>query len=832
MSCLNKTSLRQNYNSIIFFSILIFTLTINLQFVNAQSTGNLIKSGEFEDNIDSYFAIWKNANSQRTYDLYRSDVVFAGHGSFSAAIEAQGAPEDSTWALFTPNSNSNKVNLTQGKNYVFEYFAKSSVATKILFYSETTANYQATSPFYGANITEDWQRYSQVVTPTASGDSLIVFAIGNLPAGSTLNVDGIKLTELSNKLTTKEVKGYIGEKNKSLKISGFNPSDTDIDIELPYNDAETGQLIQKRFQPEKVDNSGVYFSMNEKTFSGIGRIYVNNILLGEFNYNVLPRITEIYPSQVRADADLTVNGSGFSPVDNNTFIIMNTIDTKGKRIDIWLKPKTIDSELKLVSLQIPIGVVSGRLYVNSSFTGLDSKTINNKSNSVNYKIKPSIYKLEWAKRGYDLVGDKIRIYGKGISNNPTVKFYDQSGKEISRLKAKLVSIGSVEETIESETPKNLSNPIVTVICDGVESDKSSALQYVARPRLTKISARTTHFVTGLNSHLPATKIGDVITLSGESLGMIGQTTTVEFQGIGQRIKTNASGTDKTGRTLKVTVPEGAISGLLNVESKGKRSNSLTLDIIPNIISVNPNPVIPGKPVSVTVKGMGGDINLTKIYFKISSGQEVSMKPDSILQSGNNMIVSAIAPNSLSYKNSTVNIEYNKLRNDEAKLTVAPSIERASIDMDNKTLIIQGNGFSNKISENVITYKYADEARTVVKPNVRVLGVYSNEEGQEIRIQILDDYHYGYVSVSVNGQNSNEVNFGPLSVRSIARRIEYVKSVNQVMGVLYISGSNFGPNGGVKVGDQWADVHYRSDFLIIAIVDKAYVYGKPVIVTKI
>jgi hypothetical protein len=96
---------------------------------------------------------------------------------------------------------------------------------------------------------------------------------------------------------------------------------------------------------------------------------------------------------------------------------------------------------------------------------------------------------------------------------------------------------------------------------------------------------------------------------------------------------------------------------------------------------------------------------------------------------------------------------------------------------------------------------------------------------------LDDYHFGYVSVSVNGENSNEVNFGPISIRNIARRIEFVKSENRIMGVLYISGYNFGANGGVRVGDQWANVHYRSNFFIIAIVDQAHVNDNPVIVTK-
>lgn len=113
----------------------------------------------------------------------------------------------------------------------------------------------------------------------------------------------------------------------------------------------------------------------------------------------------------------------------------------------------------------------------------------------------------------------------------------------------------------------------------------------------------------------------------------------------------------------------------------------------------------------------------------------------------------------------------------------------------------------------------------------MLGVYSTEEGQEIRVQILDDYYYGYVSVTVGGATSNEANFGPVSIRKLTRRIEFIESVGQEMGVLYISGYNFGSEGGVLAGDHWADIHYRSDFFIIAVVDQQYVYDNPVIVAR-
>jgi hypothetical protein len=144
-------------------------------------------------------------------------------------------------------------------------------------------------------------------------------------------------------------------------------------------------------------------------------------------------------------------------------------------------------------------------------------------------------------------------------------------------------------------------------------------------------------------------------------------------------------------------------------------------------------------------------------------------------------------------------------------------------------VIKGYGFSINPKENQITFRNADN--TAATPKTRALGVYPTEEGQEIRIQILDGMSAGKVTVSVAGQVSNEASFGQLTIRKIVRRVQFVQSLGRTAGVLYITGYNFGPTGGVRVGEVWADVHYRSDFFIIAVVDQAHLYDNPVIVAR-
>ncbi len=77
--------------------------------------------------------------------------------------------------------------------------------------------------------------------------------------------------------------------------------------------------------------------------------------------------------------------------------------------------------------------------------------------------------------------------------------------------------------------------------------------------------------------------------------------------------------------------------------------------------------------------------------------------------------------------------------------------------------------------------------TEVNPKVKMLGITNTSEGQEIKIQILDTYHYGFIKVTVNEDVSNEVSVGPAMISRIERRVQFVNSVQKVMGVLYISG---------------------------------------------
>ena len=282
----------------------------------------------------------------------------------------------------------------------------------------------------------------------------------------------------------------------------------------------------------------------------------------------------------------------------------------------------------------------------------------------------------------------------------------------------------------------------------------------------------------------------------------------------------------------MVVPQGVQSGYINVVVNSTESNYLPIEVIPTVVSVAPTPVSAGDDMTVRAYGVGNNVNLTYVEFYQGSNLINKVRPDYITYEGDLAVIALKAPYNGITEGIKVGVEYDRWTDKgTVNVNVVPHIVRAGINMDTKILSIIGYGFSISPRENVITYKYVDEDQTVIDPEVKMLGVYPVEEGQEIRIKILDNYHYGRINVQVGDNVSNEVNFGPITVASIARRVEYIDTSNSMMGVLYISGYNFGSGGGVLVGETWADVHYRSDFFIIAVVPEANVYDGPVIVAR-
>ncbi len=788
---------------------------------------NLLK-GDFETDTNNYWEVW-NTDPSRTYELSRSYDSCYGYGSYSAIIHQLG-PEGQRFdsGFITKNSN-NSFMVEAGKSYTLIFHAKATNWTKVTVFMERSSDFVAISDLAEVDVTQDWNRYVVTFKPSESANALLNFAFGDMPYNTYMNMDGVSLVQNNITLSTAELSGYIGDTNKKLVTSDiklFAPYD--VEIELPYYNSQTGEVGLKKFNPEKVDATGAYINFYEGTYAGIGRIYIAKQLVGEFNYNVKPKITEFYPTMLRADEDVTIMGTGFSPVDNNTFVIVKAMDANGVRYDYWTKPFSMDSSLKQMTIKLPLGVISGNMYVRTSFWNKSGADTFNNSNSLSYRVKPKIFSLEWSTSGYDQVGDKLLIHGKGLINSPAVNFYDANKKKIMKKPAKIKSITD-EEVIEVDTPRNMNQMYVTAEAGSVESDLENALYYSAKPRITAISSKYRRALLESKDSISAAKIGDTIEIRGESL--TGQTVEVEFQGLNERIRA-ATSTQLNGTSVKVTVPDGAQNGYLNVIVNNEWSNSLPLEIIPTVMNIDPNPVEPGSEMVIAAQGVGDNVNLAKVVFKMSDNTELAVYPHTIVYQDRMALVYLNAPLSLSNKYTSLNLQYGVWRDDtQYFVNVEPHITSVNFDIDSQMLIIEGYGFSIVPRENEITYKYADENHTIVTPKATVQGVYPTEGGQEIRIKILDDYHYGYVSVKVGDKTSNEMNFGPVYIRKIAKRVEYVKNEGRVMGVLYITGNNFGPTGGVKVGDVWANVHYRSDFFIIAVVEKENVYDNPVIVAK-
>lgn len=817
------------------FSFLIVSMLLNMVVfsVPAKAATNLLGTiGSFEGDFSEDWLTWTNGESLRSYDTYRDYEPAFGYGSYSIAIEASGSPEDRWFAgLVTQDS----FQVTSGEEYFLTFYAKADQAMGVSMFLENANTYAAITDTEVVNISTSWEKYIITFTPDASVQSQFTFMFGDMPDGAVVNFDGIQLIKSDMTLVTKEVRGYIGDQNKYLSMTNIEYFvESDIEIELPYYDNLTRTATTKIYNPKRMTSAGIYFDMYEQTFAGVGRVYVNGGLVGEFNYVPQPKIDNIHPSLVRVGEDLVIQGSGFMPYASNTYMILTSISLNGSSYETWLTPTNFDSELSQFTYHLPNGVISGRLSVYISYRNTAGTDVAMRSNYISYQVKPVIYNVEWSKRGYEQVGDKIRIYGRGISNRPYVNFYDEDNNKVDTKYATLVQIED-EEIIEVDASTKLNNLNVTVLSAGVESDFVETATYSAKPKLNTITSSYQRQLAGSSNYIKAAKVGDEITLAGQGFrsGTVSDTQ-VEFEGISGRVIVNVADEDinSYGTSLKVTVPTGTVNGYIKVISTEESSNYMPIEIVPDVVSVSPDPIVPGEEVEITVNGIGDNINLTKVIFSIGSSQTEEVTPNSITHSGTTAVVSVDAPMSMPANNNTIHVQYDRWIDDgNSTVNVTPTIVSASINMDTKILSIRGYGFSTAYSENVITYMYADEDHTVIQPSVRMLGVYPSEEGQEIRVQILDEYHYGYVRVTVGERTSEEVNFGPASITNIARRVEYVAADDAVRGVLYISGYNFGSSGSVQIGEETADVHYRTNFFIIAVVDEAYINDNPVVVNR-
>jgi len=491
-------------------------------------------------------------------------------------------------------------------DYYYVFYAKASTDLTISTYLEDAGTYSAITPIVDEVISTEWTRHTILFSPTQGGNAVLTFTIGDMPDGAILSLDGIQLYKANIVISTTEVKGYIGD-NKAIRISNVEVFDAaDIEVELPYFDNATLSQSRNRYNPTSVTSRSIYIDMPAGTFAGVGGVYVNGNHVGDFTYNVLARITEIHPTMPRADEDLTIIGTGFHPgiTEEKTYVVLKTIGLDGKAYEYWAQPHTIDSTLTQTTVSTPLGIMASKLYIQTAFLNMNSENVVNKSNSLSYKVKPIVYGVAWSQRGFEQVGDKLRIRGKGISHRPTVTYYDMDGNKVDSKRAKLIEVSDAEY-IEVEATKKINHFRIAVTSNGVESDEADIIDYSAKPKLSLVKGAYSRTVQSSKEKIYAAKIGDTITLTGVSLKS--DYTFVEFQGSSDtrlRVAVDPENITKSGASLTVVVPVGTMNGYVGIEVNGEMSNYLPLELVPSVESYIPDPIEAGVGVTITTTGVG------------------------------------------------------------------------------------------------------------------------------------------------------------------------------------------------------------------------------------
>ena len=118
-------------------------------------TGNLIKGGSFEDDLDVHWGVWQEEGSSRIYSFNRTFDSAFGYGSYCAIIGAEGNSEEPFTAILSTKTDNNKFSVDSSKEYFLTFYAKATAGMDVITYLQRADNYNSITAFHARTITSD-----------------------------------------------------------------------------------------------------------------------------------------------------------------------------------------------------------------------------------------------------------------------------------------------------------------------------------------------------------------------------------------------------------------------------------------------------------------------------------------------------------------------------------------------------------------------------------------------------------------------------------------------------------------------------------------------------
>jgi uncharacterized protein (TIGR02145 family) len=401
--------------------------------------------------------------------------------------------------------------------------------------------------------------------------------------------------------------------------------------------------------------------------------------------------------------------------NNGSFIKFNIKDIQ----DIGLIKSQIASTMIVynkvpsLNLSFDLHILKQILFVNNSqiqiildskthtydLSEIDSITVTGKPAPVITSIKPTSGKT----------GDTITITGSNFGTSPgTVSF---TGSDAS------LYTEWIDTEIKVKIPRYASNGKLSVTVGGQNSNE---IDFMVIPQITGITPS-------------ATFSGEEITISGSGFGGDQGTSFVSFNGIKATKYSNWSTSE-----IKVTVPNGVITGKLSVTVENQKSNEFDFSIKPNITSINPTSANIGDEIIITGSGFGGQQSNSIVSINGTNITEYTSWSDSEIKI--KIPVGAVS--------GKLSVTVGGVKSNEVDFTLIPHITElipASAKAGDE-ISISGIGFGAVRGSSIVSFAGINAAE------------YTSWSAALIKVKVPATAVTGKLSVTVSNIQSNEVDF--------------------------------------------------------------------------
>src|SRR5437870_3454596 len=453
-------------------------------------------------------------------------------------------------------------------------------------------------------------------------------------------------------------------------------------------------------------------------------VTVSNVASNGKSFTVTPAITSLSITTGAVGAAVTITGTTFGSTQGTSTAKFNGTTAT---VTSW--------GASSIAVTVPSGATTGNVVVTVS---------SQPSNGVNFTVvpAPSITSVSITTGA---VGAAVTITGSNFGSTQgtsTVKFHGTTASPTSWSAT----------SIAVSVPSGATTGTVVVHASGVDSNGVN-FTVVPAPNITSLSV-----ITGA--------VGTAVTVTGSNFGSSQGTGTATFNG------TTAGVTTWGASSIAVTVPNGATTGNVVVNTSGVASNGKSFTVTPAITSLSITTGAVGAAVTITGTTFGSTQGTSTAKFNGTTATVTSWGASSI---------AVTVPSGATTGNVVVTVSSQPSNGVNFTVVPAPSITSVSITTGavGAAVTITGSNFGS--TQGTSTVKFHG---TTASP--------TSWSATSIAVSVPSGATTGTVVVHASGVDSNGVNFTVVPAPNITSLSVITGAVGTAVTV---TGSNFGSSQG-------------------------------------